>query len=223
MHGQLDSQIDQDARIVLDYMRLDMEIKPSDIIVGLGCLDIRVAEHSAQLFLDGYGKLLIFTGATGRITKDYNTQTEAETFRDVAISMGVPENKILLETNATNTGANIVMTEQLLDQERIAPKSIIFVTKPYMERRLYATYKKQWRKQSIAAYITSPQLSYEEHFAPGTISKKLFLNVMVSDLQRMKEYSRLGFQVEQHIPDNVWLAYKRLIAAGYTQQLAQPK
>lgn len=214
-----DTQIDDDARTILNFMRLDMPVLPSDIIVGLGSLETRVAERAAELYLNGYGKVVIFTGATGRMTAGVLKQSEAETFRDVALSMGVPADKILLETAATNTGANFMLTEKLINEHQLRPQSIIFVTKPYMERRAYATYKKQWHDQSITAYFTSPQLSYDDHFAPGTIPKDLFINVLVSDLQRIKEYPRLGYQITQTIPADVWAAYERLVSAGYNQHL----
>lgn len=213
------SDIDRNAQIILDYMRLNMNVRPSDLIVGMGCLDTRVAERSAELYLQGYGKLIIFTGASGRITSGKFSLTEAERFRDVAIKMGVPESKILLETKSTNTGDNIRHTEALLSQKRLSPRSIIFVTKPYMERRVHATYLKQWQNQSINFTVTSPQLTYEQHYAPGTIPKDLFLNILVGDLQRMNEYAHKGYQVPQNIPSDVWAAYERLIAAGYDKQI----
>lgn len=213
------SNVDDDAKILLNYMRLGMKLEPCDVIVGHGCLDTRVAERAAQLFLDGYGGLLVFSGGYGRITKDFNDKSEAETFRDVAVRMGVPENKIMIETGATNTGENVVNTEKLLSDHGIQTDSIIIVTKPYMERRAYATFMKQRKKLPRRIYVTSPNLSYEDHFADGTIAKDMFLNVMVGDLQRLEEFPKRGFQIEQDIPAEVWAAYDRLVAAGYTEHL----
>ena len=42
---------------------------------------------------------------------------------------------------------------------------------------------------------------------------------MVSDLQRIKEYPAVGFQIEQTIPADVWAAYEALVAMGYRQHL----
>ncbi len=42
---------------------------------------------------------------------------------------------------------------------------------------------------------------------------------MVGDLQRIKEYPKLGFQIVQEIPDEVWNAYEKLVAAGYNKHL----
>ncbi len=80
--------IDRDAKTLLDYMRMDMQVYPAEVIIGHGCLDTRVAERSAQLMLDGYGELLVFTGGLGKVTKHVNKLSEAETFRDIAVEGG---------------------------------------------------------------------------------------------------------------------------------------
>lgn len=106
---------------------------------------------------------------------------------------------------------------KLFEQKDIHPKSIIAVTKPYMERRLYATYMKQWPDvENVDIVVTSPKLAYEEH-TNDMISQDTFINVMVGNLQRIKEFPMRGFQIEQEIPDDIWAAYERLVAAGYTK------
>lgn len=57
---------------------------------------------------------------------------------------------------------------------------------------------------------------YEE-YAVDQIAKERFINVMVGDLQRIKEYPKLGYQIEQDIPEDVWKAWEGLIALGYTK------
>lgn len=42
---------------------------------------------------------------------------------------------------------------------------------------------------------------------------------MVGDLQRIKEYPKLGYQIEQDIPAKVWKSYQKLVAIGYTKHL----
>lgn len=213
------TSVDENAKTILNYMRMDMDLHPADVIIGHGCLDTRVAERAAQLMLDGYGKLLVFTGGLGKVTKHIQKLSEAETFRDIAIGMGVDESKILLEKKSTYTVRNILNTLELLKRGGITPSSIIAVTKPYMERRLYATYMKQWPGATqIDIMVTSPKLSFDEHVT-DSISKDLFINIMVGDLQRIMEFPARGFQIKQEVPDNVRTAYDHLIAAGYTKHL----
>lgn len=212
------TQVDKLAKTLLEYMRLDMPIKPSELIIGMGALDTRIVERTAQLFLAGYGDYIIFTGGLGKITKHTQSQTEAEKFSEIAIKLGVPKNRIFLEKEATNSGENIIFIQKLLAEKKLRPKSLLIVTKPYMERRIYAAYKKQWQDHKADIVVTSPQITYEEHFNEN-IPKDLFINIMVGDLLRIKEYPKLGFQIEQKIPNEVWRAYKELVAMGYTKYM----
>ena len=81
-----------------------------------------------------------------------------------------------------------------------------------MERRTFATFSKQWPGPSFA--VTSPQMSYEE-YASDLGLKKAFIETMVGDLIRIREYPKLVFQIEQEIPDDVWAAGQNLIALGF--------
>lgn len=44
-------------------------------------------------------------------------------------------------------------------------------------------------------------------------------SVMVGDLVRIREYPEREFQMEQDIPEEVWEAGRRLVAAGYDKHL----
>jgi hypothetical protein len=44
---------------------------------------------------------------------------------------------------------------------------------------------------------------------------------MVGDLQRIKIYPDLGYQIAQEIPDEVWRAFEELVRAGYDKYLIQ--
>lgn len=210
--------VDEHAKAIFNYMLLDMPIEKSDAILGLGSSEKRVAERSSQLLLDGYSDLLVFSGGYGKITQHSNNSPEAEVFKNIALNMNVPTEKILTEDKSSNTGENIRFTEKLLNDEGIKIKSLIVVTKPYMERRAYATLKKQWSDSNIQLIVTSPQLSYEDMFTDPQ-SKEQFINIMVGDLQRIKVFPSLGFQIEQDIPDSIWQSFNALVDAGFTKQL----
>jgi hypothetical protein len=38
-------------------------------------------------------------------------------------------------------------------------------------------------------------------------------------MQRIEEYPKLSFQVEQEIPDDVWKAFNELVSLGYDKHL----
>jgi len=210
--------VDKNAKIIWDYMKMNMPLHKCDILFVLGGLNPTPAKRAAELFLKGYGNFLVISGGFGKLTKDTYKKTEAETFAEVAVSMGVPVEKIIMEKQASNTGENILFTYALLQSKNLLPESIMIVVKPYFERRAYATLKKQWPDNHIEVLVTSPLVTYEEYFANDSAEEKnQILNIMVGDFQRIHKYPKLGLQIKQEIPDNVWQAYKNLVKAGYTR------
>lgn len=193
-------------------------LQKADMILALGSNDTRVAEHGAALWLQGYAPYILFSGGSGRLTEGLFHKPEAEIFADVAEKMGVPQEKMLIENRSTNTGENIDFTRELLKEKGMDPATFILVQKPYMERRAYATFKMRWPEKEFV--VTSPELSYTQ-YPNETITRELLINIMVGDLQRIKIYPAKGFQIPQEIPDEVWTAYERLVALGYTQHLVK--
>ena len=204
------------AQKVWDYHHVNNSLEKSDCILVLGSHDTRVADRAAQLFLDGWAPLLIFSGGLGRLTEDMWTETEADKFAKIAIEMGVPSEAILIENKSTNTGENITNTQKLLKQHHLDPQSFIVVQKPYMERRSYATFKNHWPDKELV--VTSPQIPFDE-YATSDISMEQVINIMVGDMQRIKVYYEKGFQIYQEVPADIEDAFKQLVALGYDSHL----
>jgi uncharacterized SAM-binding protein YcdF (DUF218 family) len=149
------------AQVLWDYHRLNHQLVKSDAILVLCSYDTRVAERGAKLYLDGWAPILIFSGGLGSITGKFWSEPEADQFANIAIAMGVPLDKVLIENKSTNTGENILFTQNLLKQKGLDPSSFILVQKPYMERRALATFRKFWpEKEAIA---TSAQVSFVDY------------------------------------------------------------
>ena len=172
------------------------------------------------MFLEGWAELLIFSGGLGTITREMWSVPEADQFAEIALGMGVPSEKIMIENRSTNTGENILLTKQLLAERHLNPQKFILVQKPYMERRSYATFKKLWPEKEVI--VTSPRVSFDEYldkYSNQEFSNDYVVSIMVGDLQRIKLYAEKGFQIAQEIPDDVWTAYEELVRAGYDKHL----
>jgi len=206
------------AKIVWDYHHMNTLLQKADCIFVLGSHDTRVAERAAELYLQGWAPLLIFSGGLGRLTKELWTETEAELFAKIAVQKGVPEKHILIENRSTNTGENVLFTRRLLEQQGLNPPRFILVQKPYMERRAYATFQKQWPGKTVC--VTSPQISLED-YPTNEFPLERVIHSMMGDLQRIRIYAEKGFQISQDIPAEVWKAYERLVALGFTKQLVK--
>jgi uncharacterized SAM-binding protein YcdF (DUF218 family) len=218
--SEIDTRVRALAQVLWDYHRLQHELMPSDAVLVLCSHDLRVAERGAELFLEGWAPLLIFSGGLGSITRALMTTPEADQFAAIARRMGVPADRILVENKSTNTGENVRFTRALLEAHGLSPRTFIVVQKPYMERRSYATFRKVWPEPQVR--VTSPQVSMDEYlsaYSHGSLSAQDVISIMVGDLQRIRLYAERGFQIPQEIPDEVWAAYEELVRAGYDQRL----
>ena len=128
--------------------------------------------------------------------------------------MGVPRGAILIENMSTNTGENIQFTQRILHEKNLNPESFIVVQKPYMERRSYATFRKNWPDKKLI--VTSPQISFLD-YPNDIIPMETVIHVMVGDLQRIQLYPERGYQIYQEIPEDVWQAYEKLVDMGYNR------
>ena len=216
----MDSRIHALAETLWHYHKLNHALSPADVILVLCSHDTAVAERGAQLFLDGWAPLLIFSGGLGTITRQLWSEPEADRFAGIAVAMGVPPERILIENRSTNTGENVLFTRRLLDDRQLSPQRFILVQKPYMERRSYATFKQHWPEKDVV--VTSPQVSFDEYvnrYSNKALSSDDVVAIMVGDLQRIRVYAERGFQIPQDVPDDVWQAFEELVRAGYSKYL----
>lgn len=153
------------------------------------------------------------------MTEGLFTETEAEVFARRAVELGVPTGAILKESSATNTGENIVLGHQLLQRYNLTPRSLILVTKPYMLRRAYATFMKQWPDEAKPKIICSAVDLTLDEYCDADHPFADVVTIMVGDLQRIRDYPRRGFQIPQDIPDDVQAAWEELVRRGYDGQL----
>jgi uncharacterized SAM-binding protein YcdF (DUF218 family) len=207
---------------IWQYHLMNHQLSKADAILVLCSHDTIVGERGAQLFLEGWAPLLIFSGGLGTITKRLWRDPEADRFAAIAIGMGVPRDHIVIENRSTNTGENVLFTKHLLAERHLDPQKFIVVQKPYMERRSYATFKKVWPEKEVL--VTSPQVTldrYLNEYSHGALSIDDVISIMVGDLQRIRLYSENGFQIHQDIPGDVWAAYEELVRAGYDKRLIE--
>jgi len=170
------------------------------------------AEYAAQLYFDSWAPLLLFTGKSGQLTSLIWEKSEAEMFADVALKMGVPSEKIMIEDRSNNTGENITLSRDLLLEQGVSPGSFIVVTKPYMERRAFATFKKVWPEPTFT--VTSPPIPWST-YPNETMGWDLAIRRIVATVKSVREYPDRGFQIFQEIPGDVWKAYEELVELGY--------
>lgn len=206
----------REAKLIWDFHQMHHGVRPADVAIGLGSHDLGVAAVSAELYRAGLFPTLVFTGANSPTTAARFPRGEAVHYREHALELGVPDSAILLETHAGNTGQNITFSREVLASAGITPKSVLLVSKPYMERRSFATARKMWPEVDVIC--TSESLEFDDYLK-SIGDEKLVIDMLVGDLQRVIEYPTLGFAIEQDVPEDVHAAYASLINDGFTSRL----
>jgi hypothetical protein len=207
------------AERVWEYLHMGHDLVASDVIVCMGSSDLRVATYAAELYMRGLAPLLLFSGGVGTGPHSGHNLLGWE--------------QILLEPRSANSGENIRFASELLraESQRFeaaggAARSILVVHKPFMERRAFATFMKQWPVVEGAAprpaiTLASPPLTFTDYLIGTPIGREDTISIMVGDLQRIKRYTEPphDFQIAQDIPADVWEAGQLLVAAGFTSNL----
>ncbi len=94
----------------------------------------RVRE-AVELYQAGYAPRMIFSSGYEFAFR------EAEVMRSLAVSQGVPDSAIVLETRASSTYENVVFVYELLEEHEL--NTILLVSSPYHMRRALLTWEAQ--------------------------------------------------------------------------------
>ncbi|MFP3989353.1 YdcF family protein [Streptomyces sp. E11-3] len=206
-----------DTRLLWDYQQMGYEPRPCSVGIGLGSHDLGVADTTVDLYQRGMMPLIVFTGATSRTTAERMPRGEAEHYRDRALELGVPPNVILVEPNARNTGQNITLSRDLLEEHGVDVSSVLLISKPYEERRAHATARKLWPEVEFVSASTPMTLA---EYVDSIQDARRVIDMLVGSLQRLLIYPAQGFMVAQDVPTDVVRAYERLASRGFTSRLA---
>ncbi|WP_433465520.1 YdcF family protein [Spirillospora sp. CA-128828] len=207
-----------DVETLWDYHDMHHTIRPSDVAIGLGSHDLGVATFAAELYHEGMFPRIVFTGANAPTTIERFPRGEAVHYREHAIELGVPDEAILVEPKAANTGQNIEFTRKLLADRGIEVNTATLISRPYQQRRAYSTARKLWPDLEIIC--ASRPLPLDEYIVSiGDVNR--VINMLVGDTQRIMVYPTQGFAIPQDMPPEVEAAYRRLVEAGFTSRLVR--
>ncbi|MFC8257467.1 YdcF family protein [Streptomyces sp. NPDC057291] len=205
-----------DARQLWDFHQMHHELRPCSVAIGLGSHDLGVADTAVDLYKRGMMPLIVFTGATSITTRERMPRGEAVHYRERALELGVPSSAVLVEPRARNTGDNIRFSRTLLEEADVDVSSVLLISKPYEERRAYATARRLWPEVEIVS--ASTPMTFEE-YVDSIQDARMVIDMLVGALQRLLLYPEQGFMISQTVPDDVTMAYERLCRKGFTSRL----
>ncbi|MGJ5827280.1 YdcF family protein [Streptomyces ossamyceticus] len=212
----ISTQAWDDTRRLWSYHQMGHTLRPCSVAIGLGSHDLGVANTAVELYKRGLVPLLVFTGATSPTTRAHMPRGEAIHYRERALELGVPSSAVLVEPQARNTAENIRFSKAVLEDAHVDVSSVLLISKPYEERRAYATACKEWPEVQFVSASTPMTL---EEYVDSIGDARLVIDMLVGALQRLLIYPERGFMISQPVPDDVREAYERLCAEGFTSRL----
>ncbi|MGA5307838.1 YdcF family protein [Micromonospora taraxaci] len=205
-----------DVETLWRYHDMRHELRSCDVGIGLGSHDLGVAVIATRLYHESLFPWIVFTGANAPTTVERFPRGEAVHYREYAIEHGVPAEAILVEPRATNTAQNLEYSLQLLTEHRIPVQSVLIMSRPYQQRRAYATCRLMWPEVDVVC--ASNPLELDDYVASIGDPQRV-VDMLVGDTQRIEVYAERGFAIAQEMPDEVRTAFERLVAAGFTSRL----
>jgi uncharacterized SAM-binding protein YcdF (DUF218 family) len=120
-----------------DFLVVRDDLHPADVIHVIAGADYRT-DYAIQLYRQGYGKQVFFTGGWCTFHNLYHGQHG----RNLALGQGVPPESIAIDdTHVTSTYSEAVRLKEYIAKSPVPVKSVIVVSDPFHMRRARLTYK----------------------------------------------------------------------------------
>ncbi len=159
--------------LAADPLKLSSSLEKADVIVvfagGVGesgkagqGYEERV-QYAVELYKKGYAKKIIFSSGYVFVFQ------EPLLMKAVAISLGVPESDIILESSARNTYENVAFTRKILARKGWG--KILLVSSPYHMKRAALVFKKVGTGIEVL-YAPLPKSEFYAHATTGILTKK---------------------------------------------------
>lgn len=120
-----------------DYLMLNDELKPADVIHVIAGDDNRTY-YAIELYKEGYGKYIFFTGGWCKI----HGWEHGAHGKELAINQGISEHAIAYDDETvTSTYAEALKLKAWINTSKIPITSIMVVSAPFHMRRVDWTYR----------------------------------------------------------------------------------
>lgn len=186
-------------RLVGDFLIIEDDLHPADVIHVIAGEDYRT-EYAIELYKQGYGKTLFFTGGWCKF-HDYYHGAHAQ---EVALAQGVPLEAIAFdEATVTSTYSEAERLRVWTAQSSTPVRSVIVVSDPFHMRRARWTYKRVLGKdfEIQIAPVPFEQTPYKQQWWQDDLSRIYIYNEYMKLFYYLLRYSHPGDQW------NRWLAW----------------
>ncbi|MCA9368730.1 MAG: YdcF family protein [Pseudomonadales bacterium] len=158
--------------------------KDIDILFVFGSKDIgRIQKAVNTIYKKNNVNKILITGGS-RYDSQEKSESEAKVFREEAIKLGVPKEKIIIESESITIADNVRSGLNLLDTLNIEYKNIATMVSWFAQRRAWVHLKKYTNEVDIICVNSDPK---SKELSPGEWYKyETGVNVIFSEFLKMK-------------------------------------
>lgn len=200
------SELHKLTKILWDWLAIKDEPSKSDLIFLVGGSKLETPKKGLELYQKGFAPYLATSGKTGTFNDSGWNKPIADVFAEFLITKGVNKNKIIVQNRSMNTLEDIVFTMKVIIERKIPHQKIIIVSRPFHQRRSFATFKKQF---PYFEYLNVPN---DEKLPSENEEEKLkeFAVRCLKEYERLEQYAIKGDLEKQIIPSEIFKTYQKL-------------
>lgn len=155
-----------------------------DLLFIFGSKDLGRVRKASEIFHSHNVKKVLITGGS-RYDSEQSGLPEAQVFKEEALRLGIPENKIIIEPNSITIADNVRSGLNLLDELSVDYKNIVTMVSWFAQRRAWSHLSKYTSSSVDIICVNSDPKSIE--LSPGSWFKhEIGINVVFSEFIKMK-------------------------------------
>lgn len=208
------------AQKLWDYSHMKHALKPADFLFVRCSYNLDVADYTDILSMQKKGKTIILSGGSKDMqgmARRPRRKKESHVFLERLVELGSNKDEIIVEDKSMNMAERFKNTKAILAERSLELQTGLIVTTPHTERRAHATAQIEWPE--IDWQVTSPNLTYDNYV--DKFDEEALIELLVSDVWKVKNYATEGQITLKPIPDDVEDAFNRLVKKGYTKYIPQ--
>lgn len=169
---------DAPARVLV---RDDAPTRADAVVVMAGDPDYERTATAARLVRAGQAPLMVLTGG------ERGPGDSASSLRRRALELGVPADRIRVETASHSTREAVLAVEPILREAHV--RTVILVTSPYHERRAAAAARRAWTGIEVRSRPASPSSWRPERWWRDPRSRR----IVVTEYLKLAYYAARGW------------------------------
>lgn len=204
-------KIEENAKILWKYLKLNHKLVPSDCIIVFSNKDLRIAEYAATLFKMELSDKILLIGET---REKQGKKSSVDMYLDIMKKMQIPAKAVATIKSGNKSNEKIQDLRKELFGKGLNIKSAIVIHLPFTERNNLLLFKKYWPELEI--HMASPGIKFENYFTDEENMEEI-INIMVGNILEIKTSTKVEKKNIQKVPPKVWEAYGILLEHGYSK------